>query len=92
MIKSIYEKIYEDSETIFKNENWLDSVFIETTHVPDDQTLEEWNRYLKQYLDETNCGILKTLLVISKPYKTHRITMETLDKLNTRYKYLIGRF
>jgi len=40
-----------------------------------------FNNYLIKYINEKNRGILRTLLVIAKPYKNHPIVKETISIL-----------
>jgi hypothetical protein len=83
---SIYEKLYDDCALILKGEKWLDSFVVDKAPTPNDEQLEKLNIYLNQYLNESNCGILKTLLIISKPFKNNPIVSETISELLKRYK------
>lgn len=83
---AIYEKLYDDCESILNGEKWLDTFTGKLTDIPNIERLELFNTYLKQYLNESNSGILRTLLIISKPYKNHSIITETYNKLVNRHK------
>jgi hypothetical protein len=41
----------------------------------------EYNQYLMKYTNETDRGILRTLLVFGKPYKNHPIVKDTITIL-----------
>lgn len=84
----IYEKLYDDAEKILGSEKFIDSIINTNSSTPTDKQLSNWNNYLKDFLNETNMGILKTLLIISKPFNNIDILSETIQEINNRYKYL----
>lgn len=72
-----YEKAHDDVEMIFSTNKSLDDKLI------------EFNDYLKPYVDnitnEDN-GMIRTLLVIGKPFKNNPIVKDNIDYLATTLK------
>lgn len=59
-----YEKVHDDIKMIFSTDKSLDEKLI------------EFNNYLKRYIDninDENNGMIRTLLVVSKSFKTNPI-------------------
>lgn len=81
-----YEKIYDDCERILGGEKWLDSFKLPPDPTPNNEQLESFNEYLKQFLNETDHGTIKTLLVVSKPFKNNEILSETISTLRNKIK------
>ena len=72
-----YEKAHDDVRIIFKTDR------------PLDERLNEFNDYLKTYvdnIDEEDNGMIRTLLVIGKSFKTNPIVKDNLDYLATTLK------
>jgi hypothetical protein len=72
-----YEKAHDDVRKIFKTDR------------PLDERLNEFNDYLKTYvdnIDEEDNGMIRTLLVIGKSFKTNPIVKDNLDYLATTLK------
>lgn len=72
-----YEKAHDDVRMIFKSDKSLD------------ERLNEFNDYLKTYVDnidgEDN-GMIRTLLVIGKSFKTNPIVKDNLEILANKLK------
>jgi hypothetical protein len=77
----IYHGIYEDCSEILGAEKHLEPFTGKRSGSPSDETMVKYNEYLKGYLNETDRGILRTLLVVGKPYKNHPIVSETMETL-----------
>ena len=72
-----YEKAHDDVRIIFKTDR------------PLDERLNEFNDYLKTYvdnIDEEDNGMIRTLLVIGKSFKDNQIVKDNLDYLATTLK------
>ena len=72
-----YEKAHDDVRKIFDSDKSLD------------ERLNEFNDYLKTYvdnIDEEDNGMIRTLLVIGKSFKTNPIVKDNLDYLATTLK------
>ena len=72
-----YEKAHDDVRDIFESNKSLD------------ERLNEFNDYLKIYvdnIDEEDNGMIRTLLVIGKSFKTNPIVKDNLDYLATTLK------
>jgi hypothetical protein len=72
-----YEKAHDDVRKIFESDKSLD------------ERLNEFNDYLKGYvnnIDEEDNGMIRTLLVIGKSFKTNPIVKDNLDYLVTTLK------
>ena len=72
-----YEKAHDDVRKIFESDKSLD------------ERLNEFNDYLKTYvdnIDEEDNGMIRTLLVIGKSFKTNPIVKDNLDYLATTLK------
>lgn len=72
-----YEKAHDDVRIIFKTDR------------PLDERLNEFNDYLKTYvdnIDEEDNGMIRTLLVIGKSFKDNPIVKDNLDYLATTLK------
>ena len=72
-----YEKTHDDVRDIFESDKSLD------------ERLNEFNDYLKTYvdnIDEEDNGMIRTLLVIGKSFKTNPIVKDNLDYLATTLK------
>ena len=72
-----YEKAHDDVRKIFKSDKSLD------------ERLNEFNDYLKGYvdnIDEEDNGMIRTLLVIGKSFKTNPIVKDNLETLANKLK------
>jgi hypothetical protein len=77
-----YNKVYEDCKKILGTEKHLDVMFNKTTKSePSDAQMKEFNEYAKKFLSEDNNGMIRTILIIGKPYKNNPITKEVLSQL-----------
>jgi hypothetical protein len=74
-----YERIHDECREIFRGDRALD------------QKLEEFRRYLADYLgEEEDNGTIRTLLIIGKPFKENPIVKATLDILAERLRTRLG--
>lgn len=72
-----YEKVHDDIKMIFKSDKSLD------------ERLNEFNDYLKTYvdnIDEEDNGMIRTLLVIGKSFKDNPIVKDNLEILANKLK------
>jgi hypothetical protein len=72
-----YEKAHDDVRKIFESDKSLD------------ERLNEFNDYLKGYvnnIDEEDNGMIRTLLVIGKSFKTNPIVKDNLETLANKLK------
>ncbi len=72
-----YEKAHDDVRKIFESDKSLD------------ERLNEFNDYLKTYvdnIDEEDNGMIRTLLVIGKSFKTNPIVKDNLEILANKLK------
>lgn len=72
-----YEKTHDDVRDIFESDKSLD------------ERLNEFNDYLKGYvdnIDEEDNGMIRTLLVIGKSFKTNPIVKDNLEILANKLK------
>ncbi len=76
-----FHEIKEDCRVILGAEKYLEPFTGKKSGEPSDETMEKYNEYLKGYIGETDRGILRTLLVIGKPYKNNPIISETFEIL-----------
>jgi hypothetical protein len=77
----IFHEIYEDCKEIMGSEKHLEPFTGEKSGPPTDEVMENFNKYLLKYTNETNRGVLRTLLVIGKPYKNHPVISDTIEIL-----------
>lgn len=83
----VFHEIYEDCKEIMGSEKHLEPFTGKKSGMPTDGVMKNLNEYLMKYMNETNRGVLSTLLVIGKPYKNHPIISETFEiLLNTLRK------
>lgn len=74
-----YERIHDECREIFREDR------------PLDQKLEEFNRYLANYLgEEEDNGTIRTLLVIGKSFKGNPIVQGNLTVLADRLRARLG--
>jgi len=72
-----YEKAHDDVRKIFESDKSLD------------ERLNEFNDYLKGYvnnIDEEDNGMIRTLLVIGKSFKTNPIVKDNFETLANKLK------
>jgi hypothetical protein len=72
-----YENAHDDVRKIFESDKSLD------------ERLNEFNDYLKTYvdnIDEEDNGMIRTLLVIGKSFKTNPIVKDNLETLANKLK------
>lgn len=77
----IFHEIYEDCKEIMGSEKHLEPFTGKKSGTPSDEVMTKYNQYLMKYTNETDRGILTTLLVIGKPYKNHPIVKDTINIL-----------
>ena len=77
----IFHEIREDCREILGAEKWLEPFTGTRSSLPSDEVMTKYNDYLMKYIGETNRGVLRTLLVFSKPYKNHLVIKETFNIL-----------
>ena len=77
----IFHEIREDCREILGAEKWIEPFTGKKSGPPSDEVMTKYNEYLMKYTNETNRGILRTLLVFGKPYKNHPIIKETFNIL-----------
>jgi len=82
----IIHDIYEDCKLILGAEKHLDWIDGGVSPKPTDDMLHNFNEYLKSYINEENAGILRTLLIIAKPYKDNMIVKENIDILSVKLR------
>jgi hypothetical protein len=85
-----YSKAYDDCKAILGGEKCLDSFSHTPAPKPTDEQLDKFNNYLKGFLDETDSGMLRTLLVIGKPFKHEPIVKDTLELLADKLRVKSG--
>lgn len=83
---NIYDEIYKDCNEILGIEKHLEPFTGKKSGLPSDEVMIKYNVYLKKYINETNRGILRTLLIIGKPYKNHPIVEETFKTLSNELR------
>jgi hypothetical protein len=83
----IIHDIYEDCKLILGAEKHFEWVSGEKSQTPSDDIMNNFNEYLKGYINEENKGILRTLLVIGKPYKHNPIVKDTIEILANKSKF-----
>ena len=81
-----YERAYEDCRNILKSEKHLDAFSLKTSPEPSRESLNKFNEYLKGFLKEEDRGILRTLLIIGKPFKRNEIVKDTLEILANKLR------
>jgi hypothetical protein len=77
----IFHEITEDCIEILGSQKYMEPFTGEKSGEPTNETMTKYNQYLMKYTNETNRGVLRTLLIIGKPYKNHPIVKETLTIL-----------
>ena len=83
---AIYEKVYNDTDKILGNPAYFDGVLVGRDKKISDEGLEELKVYAEQFLSEENKGLLRTILIVLKPYRNNSIIKPIFDKLVTRHK------
>lgn len=58
----VHHEIYEDVLMIVHDEHAINNVFGVKSKTVSNNQLEELKTYAEQYLNETNCGILRTVI------------------------------
>ena len=81
-----YNKVYVDCGNILKSEKHLDVFSFKSSPEPSDESLEKFNEYLKGFLKEDDRGMLRTLLIIGKPFKRNQIVKDTLEILANKLR------
>ena len=85
-----YEKVYEDTRKILGDPIYVVGALVGRTERTTDEKLKELNEYAKNFLEEDNRGMLRTILIVLKPYKNHDIIKDTAavlaDKLRAGSK------
>ncbi len=81
-----YNKVYEDCVNILKGEKHLDVFSFKASPEPSSESLEKFNEYLKGFLKENDRGMLRTLLIIGKPFKRNQIVKDTLEMLANKLR------
>jgi hypothetical protein len=69
-----YEKIHNDCREIFKGDRNIT------------EKLNNFNDYLDIHLDDGDNGIMRTLLVIGKPFKNNPIVKDNLEFLANKLR------
>jgi hypothetical protein len=69
-----YEKVHNDCREIFKGDRTLT------------EKLNEFNDYLNTHLNTDDNGIMRTLLVIGKPFKNNPIVKDNLEFLANKLR------
>ena len=77
----VFHDITEDCIEILGASKYLEPFTGEKSGTPSDEVMTKYNQYLMKYTNETNRGILRTLLVFGKPYKNHPIVKDTINIL-----------
>jgi len=85
------EKIYNDIDKILGAPVYINGLFVKRetdrrNNGVTDEKLEMVNKYLEDFLDEENRGILRTILVCLKPYKNNPIVADNLKILADRLR------
>lgn len=70
----LYEKIQEDCRAIFEGDRDLS------------EKLTNFNDYLDNYLNSYDSGIIRTLLMIGKTFKTNPIVKDNLEFLANKLR------
>jgi hypothetical protein len=69
-----YEKIHNDCREIFKGDRNIT------------EKLNNFNDYLDIHLDDDDNGVIRTLLVIGKPFKNNPIVKDNLEFLANKLR------
>lgn len=77
----IYDALYERSRDILGGHRHLDWCSIEAAPEPTEEQFKEWAEWAATYFEHPNRGLVRTLLVIGKPYKTNPLMEPTLTRL-----------
>lgn len=77
----VFHDITEDCIEILGTSKYLEPFTGKKSGTPSDEVMTKYNQYLMKYTNETNRGILRTLLVFGKPYKNHPIVKDTITIL-----------
>ncbi len=86
----MFHNITEDCKEILLGLKYLDVFTGEKTEIPSDDVMLKFNDYLLKYVNEENSGILRTLLIVSKPYKNHIIINNTFEILANKLRTISG--
>jgi hypothetical protein len=76
-----YDKIYQETESIIGCPYYDMGAVVGRSKKVGDKELKELNEYSQQFLEEENRGILRTILIILKPYRNNEIIQDTFTKL-----------
>ena len=68
-----YEKIYKDTDEILGKAGYYMGALVGREKPSDDESLIELRNYAEQFREETNKGVLRTMLIVLKPYREHEI-------------------
>jgi hypothetical protein len=82
----VFHEIREDCKLILNAQKHIEWVTGNKSPEPTDEMMNNYNEYLKGYINEENKGILRTLLVIGKPYKHNPIVKDTLEILANKLR------
>ncbi|CAG7580269.1 MAG: hypothetical protein SLAVMIC_00331 [uncultured marine phage] len=72
-----------------QKEEW-DNIYFDILNLRKNHRYEEINDYLLNYLDETNHGTLRTLLISTKQVKDHPSIKDTAEILADKLKKILG--
>lgn len=80
-----FDKIYDDVDYILKNNpHYLDGIYI--GEPVDNSKLIELKEYAEKYLNETDRGILRTILFCLKPHSNNEIIKDVYNNLWEKLK------
>jgi hypothetical protein len=81
-----YEKAYDDCRDILGGNKHLDAFSLRPSVSPTNEQLEKFNDYLYAHINEEDSGMLRTLLIIGKPFKNNPIVKDNLEILTNRLR------
>jgi hypothetical protein len=80
-----FDKIYDDVDSILDNNpRYINAVYCGDP--VDDTKLTKLKEYAEKFIDETDRGILRTILTCVKPFSKNDIIRDTYLKLSEKLK------
>ena len=86
-----YAKMYEDTDKILGKPIIEFGLLIGRSIKPTDEVLSELNEYSKKFINETDRGTIKTILIILKPYRENPILSGTRTAIKDNYEKQFGK-
>ena len=86
-----YKKIYDDTDKILGKPVMDMALLVGRTNPPTDDTLDKLNEYAKPFITETHRGLIKTILIVLKPYKDNPRLKDTRQAIKDNYERQYGK-